>query len=59
MTFETASHIPCISVKMGLSSINGEEKKMISKNETSQQTALPQIDLMVPAELQTATFAYG
>jgi hypothetical protein len=32
---------------------------MNSKNETSTQTAVPQIDLMVPSQLQTATFAYG
>lgn len=30
---------------------------MFSKNEVAQQ--VPPIDLMVPAELQTATFAYG
>ena len=31
---------------------------MISKNETAHGT-VPAIDLMVPGELQTLTFAYG
>lgn len=32
---------------------------MFSKNEVAETVTVPPIDAMVPAELQTATFAYG
>ena len=32
---------------------------MFTKKEVTETVTVPPIDLMVPAELQTATFAYG